>query len=71
MSEWKRKKNGLMEECVGEDIGVQFFCVADFVAAAAAATFRVGAIVEAFRRVDYDDFLFEGKAFQGGGTRGL
>ena len=55
-----------VEEGVGEDVDVHFEGVLDLVAAAAAAAFGVGGVVEAVARIDQDDFVAEGQALEGG-----
>ena len=60
-----------MEQCVGEDVGVDFHGVLDFVAAAAAAAFGVGAVVEAFGGIDDDDLAVAGETLEQGFRTGV
>jgi len=45
----------LVEQGVGEDVNIHVLGLVDLVSAAAAAVFRMGCIVKAVRREDYDD----------------
>jgi len=60
-----------MQQGVGENVRVDFHGVLDFIAATTAAAFGVGAVVEAFGRIDDDDLAVAGEAFEQGFRAGV
>ena len=60
-----------MQQRVGEDVGVDFHGVLDFIAAAAAAAFGVGTVVEAVWRVEQDNLALERDPTENGNAGGF